>query len=188
MNILRNSANTSNPLIPNRMQSDNPMANTFTRKIEKMQERVNRIRDRQQEAMKSRMVEEKLQRELENSTSSTEEAGLSPILTKAIVSNDMALNRINDTYRTRAGIVSQIEREGATNELQDALARTTITLAAQIGEVFNNIEKYNDIIASKREQQENERQSGDDGGGVQIQPVSAYTTPPPSGLVVDIGV
>ena len=189
----------------NSSENENPLQNVFTRHIEKMQERIDRIRTRQQEAIKARMLEQ----QLENCILADTDIGLNPVLTKAIVSNDMAMSRIQDTYSARADVVARIDREGATAELQEALARATVMLGAQIGEVFANIDEAYDAMSRDQgnsiqdyqseqlEQSDIPRYTSNDNantgsqqervgaGRTQARLVSAYRSSPPSGLVIN---
>jgi len=175
---LSGTANSANPFNMSRRtpENNNPMANTFSRKVEVMRERTDRLRQRQQEAMMARMMEEKLQNYAD------EDIGLNPILAKAIVSNNMAMNRIQNAYSARADVVSRIGREGNTEELQEALIRTTAKLAAQLGEVFSNIEEAYRAVAQENAEQSDEITSNS------VWDIPQYTADggaPPSGLLIN---
>ena len=158
-------------------QSDNPMQNFLTKKAITMQERIDRARERQQEELKAKLVEE----QLENYDDLT---GIDPAFTKAIVASDMAMSRTEDAYRARAGIISRMEREGATEELQEALALATAQLAARLGEVFNYINEYSE----KKSSDQSDEQPEEDDAVVRTQQrlTNAYgNAAPPSGLVIN---
>jgi len=152
MNIsLTNVFNSPNSLgISRNATEKTPLQNVLAKNNDVMQARVEKIRERRLAEMQAKMIEEKLQ----DSLIPNANMGFTSALTTAIVSNDMALSRIADTAATKAGIESQIATEGATDELQEALARTDATLAAQIGNVLSNIDSQNSAIANAQNREE----------------------------------
>ncbi|MCL1998224.1 MAG: hypothetical protein FWG65_05585 [Turicibacter sp.] len=143
----------------------------MSRNSDLIQARLERARE--QRAAESRLLEE--QADLAGSLDLAD-------LTHTLVSGDMALSRIAETAATRASLESRIATEGSSSELEDALTRTTATLAAQIGEAIANADSQPTNGVSQRNNSENgEDEHSNSSANRQL--AAVYAKQPPSGLI-----
>ena len=124
-----------------------PITSVFSKKAEMIHQRMEQVSNNRKEAIKASRLETQIQ----DSISADEDGGLNFAVTKAIVSGEVAIKRVEDAYRTKVDITGKMMIEGETEKLQEALARASEFLAARIGETLANVEKHNAEITNAKE-------------------------------------